>query len=702
MSRRSYIAVLIAMTIVAAVVRLNNVLTFPGLFGYDGFAHFSYIWFLADAGRVPLANAGWEFFQPPLYYFLMSVIWKLFAGFDPIMRLQIGSGIVALLGLVPAFATGVIVRDFLPGKRLIHILAVGLMLFLPMHLYSSMFIGNEALTAVLSNAGLLALWFLLKRDSWQRAVVLGLCLGLAMLTKFTAVVVVAAAFGILGFRMLIDRDYRRGIRTILLVAIVMLSVCGWFYLRNVSVYGTPFQMSRTEVFLLNAEDSQPHGERGILEYILFDPMVMIDPVWPRGLSLNGPRPADVEYNPLRESVLTGLYANTWFDGFGGFSLPPITESEVARRGGQILLTLSIVPTGLILFGLWTACIRLRREGWDDTVVFMLIAFAAMWTVFIFGTSSVPTHAAIKATYFMPISVVFSFWFAIGLDRIDSLNRIYRRGVTAICTLLAVVACALFTHGLVVGERWFADIAAGATWQNLYGVVYYAGGERAEARTFFESAASQGSHLAQENLATLAFEDGNLTEALYRSRRALRMEIQREKIGNASSKRHFRLGRAEQLNSVAVIYDRLGWTLEAIALERRVLRLNVGIPEASYNLGILRLRQALEVSDARGASRRTLVTLADRLFGESLRIDPAFHEARAMTAVVQALQGNCEAADRLHGESEVLKANSYRRYPMETGPGDVHAAGLHRRRQITDVPRPLQASVALAECRGRAI
>jgi tetratricopeptide (TPR) repeat protein len=698
-SRRSYTIIMMLMVLVAVAVRLNNAALFPGLLGYDGFAHFTYIWFLADTGRVPLATAGWEFFQPPLYYVFMASIWKVFAGLDPILRLQIGTGVVSLLGITPALVTAVIVNDYFPGKRLVQCLAFGLMLFLPMHFYSSAFIGNEALNAVLCSWCLLALWLTLKEQTWRRTLILGLCLGLAMLVKFTAVVVVAAAFATIGIRSLINKDYLGGVKTLGLLAAVVLIVCGWFYVRNVSVYGTPFQMSRTELFLQNAENSQPQGQRGILEYVLFDPMILYDPHWPRGLSLNRARPLEAEYSPLKESVLTGLYANAWFDGFGGFALPAVTHNEVSRRAGQIMLTLAVVPTAVILFGFWTACGRLRRDGWDDTIVFMMIAFVAMWAVFLFGTRTVPTHAAIKATYFMPVSVVFSFWFAMGLNRIALMDRAYLTRVTIACALLAAISCVVFAHGLVVGQRWVERMRSGADVQNLYGVVHYAADQRSQAKEWFERSAYLGSFLAQENLAALALEDGELTEALYRSRRALRLNASSARIANASNGRHFRMGRVEQLNSIAVIYAKLGLTDDAIAIERGLVRMKSRIPEVRYNLGVLKLLQALEVSDDDRQSRSLLIDQANRLFRETLVLDPGFHQALSMIGVSHAMRGNCETATEFMRKDLSVMAASYRLYPIETGPGDINAAALSRRRQIEPVPPRLEPATALAGCNG---
>ena len=65
MTRRTFLAAAAILVAVGAAVRVHNGLQFPALTGYDGFAHFTYVWYLSATGRVPLPTAGWEFFQPP-------------------------------------------------------------------------------------------------------------------------------------------------------------------------------------------------------------------------------------------------------------------------------------------------------------------------------------------------------------------------------------------------------------------------------------------------------------------------------------------------------------------------------------------------------------------------------------------------------------------------------------------------------------
>src|SRR5258708_40283727 len=55
------------------VLQIHNAVVFPLKRGLDATAHIEYIHFLQTYHRVPLANEGWELYQPPLYYFLASL-----------------------------------------------------------------------------------------------------------------------------------------------------------------------------------------------------------------------------------------------------------------------------------------------------------------------------------------------------------------------------------------------------------------------------------------------------------------------------------------------------------------------------------------------------------------------------------------------------------------------------------------------------
>lgn len=696
MSRTTFGLIAVAMFAIGAAIRVNNAMVFPPVRAYDGYAHFSYIWFMTENWRVPLSTAGWEFFQPPLYYAFMAWVWSALGSVDPLLRLRIGTLAIALLGLSHALISYVIVGRYLGGNRLAQLMAAGLMLFLPVHLYSAGFLGNEYLCAVFCSVSLLALLWLLREPTTTRAIVLGLCLGVAMLTKFTGLVVVVGAFATIGARAVVRRQWPSALRTGAIVGVAMLSVCGWYYARNVYLYGTPFKMSRETFLLQRYERLQAKGRRGILEYVLFDPVILRRPQWPRGVPLVRERPLDVPYSAMRESVLTGVYANAWFDGYGGWVLPSVTQSEVVRHSGQILLTLGLIPSILVLVGLARALARLRRDGWDDTLVALVTTFGAMIAVLVQGTHSVATHAAVKATYLMPVSAIFGFFLAMGIEWVQERHPKRLRAVVAACVLLAVVSSTVFLQGRIVAREWFDESRAAALWRNINGVIYSAGGDNARARELFQGVADDNYHLGYENLSVLALEEDRPLEALYYLRRAAQLQPS-QSLGTPPDKILFnQLTRAEYLNTMAVIYHRLGWYAAADDAAASAVVADRTMPEASYDLAVLRLTNALLGAGIDDESvRRAEIQRSRRLVFDTLLSDPGMSEAVALAATLEALDGRCdEAAEHVRSLRDF---RGHRLYPVDVGVGDMLAASVRRRRHIVLLPEALTPEFQLRRC-----
>ncbi len=697
MSRASLTTALVVAFAAGIGVRVWNASLFPLMRGYDAFAHFGYVWFLAAEGRVPDPTAGWQFFQPPAYYVWMLAFWEWLAAIDPMVRLRLATAVVAAATAVPAWVAMRAASRSTGGSQAAGLAAAAFTLFLPVHLYSAGFLGNEAFCAVLSSVVLALALSVLERPTALRCAALGVAAGVAMLSKFTAIVVVAAGIGAVVLDALRRRDLASGAVRAGIAAAAMLAVCGWFYGRNVVEYGNPFQMSREKLFLSHIEDSQLQGRRSLAEYVLFDPLILYRPQWPRGLSLDGRRPEGSEPSALRESVPTGLYANTWFDGFGGFVLPRVTDSELSRRAGQLLLTLGMIPTLLVLAGLVSGLRRLVREGWDDGIVLMLLATVAMAAVVVEGTRTVPTHAAVKATYLMPVSVAFAFWFALGFDAFARHAPSMARVAALACAVLAFASAAVFTHGLLFPE-WSATARTGdAPTRNLYGMVYAAAGDRAAARTYFESAALENWPLANENLADDAIEGNRIEEALILFNRAT--AAQRARLGEAGppEQAYIRATLAEYANTRAVLLHRLGRSRDAKRASREARRLDRTIPEAHFNLGVVLLEGAAKKRGGGGGGAAT--RRAQRSLRKAFDLDPAFREAQAMLGVAIAFRGNCEAATATIREALAPHPGEHRLYPMLTGPGDQNAAALHRRRRIEDVAAELDPAARLAACGG---
>lgn len=697
MSLRRTGAILAAAFLASGVaLRLHNGWTFPLLAGYDAFGHFTYIWYLADTGRVPLPTAGWSFFHPPLYYGFMAFVWKALAPFDPLLRLRVGTEIVAALGLVHAAAAWRIASRRFAGDRAVAALAAGAMLLIPVQAYSAGFLGNEGLNAVLGTLVLLALLAVLARPTVVRSVLLGSLLGLGMLTKYSALALVVASLAALVARAISQAPRTPHLRAGAVAATIALAICGPHYARNVASYGTPFRMSRDSFLVAHVENVQPRAARGILDYVTFDPLILWRPEWPRGLAAGDDRMPHDASRAVRESVWTGLYANTWFDGFGRVVLPPVTESEAARRAGQVLLCLGLVPTSLMVFGCFSALRGLRRRGWEDETVAFAAATAAMLVLFVAGTRAVPVSAAVKATYFTPIALAFAYWLAVGAAELR--RRAPRAFAVAAAAMVAGAAATLvvFWQGLVFDTRTVGSRLPlyDAALRNQYGIVAFAGGDVAGARAEFGRSADEGHHLGIENLAFLEARDGRPRRALRLLRRAAAL-VAGQSLGRSEDRETFaRLASAEYDNSMAVLLVGLGRTGRAARVLERALTADPSHAEALLNRAVLRIEAARKYEPDR---RTGELALARAELARARREDPGLAGAWTAAAIVEAATGNCPSAASLLEEGGQAVALTPRRFPVETGTGSGFSASIGRRATIGVTS---DAAAPLASCGAR--
>lgn len=144
-----------------------------------------------------------------------------------------------LFGLVTVWAAYQLGR-IVAGRKAIALGAAALVAFNPQFLFLSGVVNNDnAVTAFLSLALVILARMLVDAATTRRAVWLGVWLGLAVLSKATALawaIPVLYVLGVLGWR---HRSWREAVRlgAAIIGPIVVLS--GWWFLRNQLLYGDP-------------------------------------------------------------------------------------------------------------------------------------------------------------------------------------------------------------------------------------------------------------------------------------------------------------------------------------------------------------------------------------------------------------------------------------------------------------------------------
>jgi 4-amino-4-deoxy-L-arabinose transferase-like glycosyltransferase len=222
--------------------------------------------------ELPIDSVRYEAYQPPLYYIAAVPAYLLAQGSLLTLRLfsvSLGAFVIILLYLCAELV--------FPNKPLLSVGAAAFAAFLPMQVAMSAAVNNDGLAQLLLLAAMLILlrWLRhrfygpirhfgdvaydatrtgVKRGDWPMLLLLGLLLGLGMLTKIYAYVALVLCAGMVGLTVWMrpraharDRDvalkgpsrssFLRGIQAMLWVVVPAILVVIPLWLRNVDLYG---------------------------------------------------------------------------------------------------------------------------------------------------------------------------------------------------------------------------------------------------------------------------------------------------------------------------------------------------------------------------------------------------------------------------------------------------------------------------------
>jgi hypothetical protein len=349
----------------------------------DEAAHVEYVLRLAADRALPVWNwpaqpRSYESFQPPLFYagaaFVLGRV-RALPSRGRFAALRLFSGLLQLGALVFLWALG----RRLDGGDGFEVLCAAAAV--PMFLFIGATVTNDAAANL---AGAVLLWRAasLSRPAGPRAAVLsGAAAGLALLCKTTVLPVVAVSLAVL-------IDLRRGRRTASILRLAAaagaaLPLCGWFYWRNVRLYGDPFGVSRIAAY---DRDRYAWSELGrwLVRFFQsfwgrFGSMTQPMPRWAYGLALlasaaavggwlkDGRRLWALPQRPLlAAALLLTLAQNFWYGFFMSYQ-PQARYSFPAFAAWAILFR-----DGLFVWAAaWPEAAR-RRAAWGA-----VLAAAAM-------------------------------------------------------------------------------------------------------------------------------------------------------------------------------------------------------------------------------------------------------------------------------------------------------------------------------------
>lgn len=423
------------LALLAAVwLRLHNATTYPADWGYDARFNWQYIVALTRDWTLPRPDAGWSTGDPPLYFYLSASLLRLGARPVSVPLLNVA------LGLVLAALAAVLVRRHAPRDPLRAALAAGLLLYLPAHAHMSAMVNEELLAATFTSLAVftVARPAALPRTDLRTAALAGLFAGLAILTKLTGVLALAAVAATYAFDGLQRSAWRDASRRLAVAIAVALLAGGWFWLRNRWLYGwfQPFGLPAHELMF-----TMPPGARSLVDY-----------VWLPMATFTNPNLLDPD---LLHSVWGSTYASVWFDA-QRFFLP--TASTGVTRLGTLTLLLALLPTAACFVGLGRGLGRVLRGGGRSDVP--LLALTALTLVgYAWYTWRNPWFAVIKGTTLLGLALPYAWYASEVLLDWARRSRATAAVITGILAALAVcvtISCTFngaFERTEVSGLAW---------------------------------------------------------------------------------------------------------------------------------------------------------------------------------------------------------------------------------------------------------
>jgi hypothetical protein len=214
----------------------------------DEAAHMQYVGYLANHKSFPIwqadggGEAGYEAQHPPLYYALMAVPYQLSSPLEERWSWHIVRWATILVGLALFFVCRRGFTDLFPNNQRAALVATATVLWMPLTILYTSHVNPDGLTALWVTLAFVIACRIARGDesnTWKQSALLGFVCGLALLTKLSSapIVIVAVAAHLIAGR---TNKEQSGLKNIGVTLLALAVTCGWWYLRNISLYGNAF------------------------------------------------------------------------------------------------------------------------------------------------------------------------------------------------------------------------------------------------------------------------------------------------------------------------------------------------------------------------------------------------------------------------------------------------------------------------------
>ncbi|MEO8393258.1 MAG: glycosyltransferase family 39 protein [Chloroflexota bacterium] len=378
---------------------------------------------LGDLGTIQ-----YEDHQPPLYYLLESIIFRLTNGSLTALRLfsvLLGAGVVA-----GAYAVG---KALLPNYPQIALGAAAFVAFLPQHIAMLAAVENDALAELIVAITLWGIVVYLKSGrvkAWQ----LGVLVGLGLLTKISTIFLAGLVPLAILIKWWLQRDTgRRSIPSLLqqaaLFGLPALILAGIWWLRDLSVYGSPdiFGLGRhNQVVVGQLRTADYIAQLGVGEYLRRGLETTFDSFWGQFGWMALPLSNGIYAVIL---IFLGITALGWIIGLArplekplsppaGSQEDSLSNEETPPRKDTVFLPSLRSGEGA---GVRSVFLPSQRAAW---FILTLTAILALLQYLYYNSEFVQ----FQGRYMYPGLIPLGLWIALGLDGWRRLFFADRRGL----------------------------------------------------------------------------------------------------------------------------------------------------------------------------------------------------------------------------------------------------------------------------------
>jgi 4-amino-4-deoxy-L-arabinose transferase-like glycosyltransferase len=374
-----------------AVILYNNFQKYDALRTGDYEHHIQYLNHFLTSWRVPTANEGFQMYNPPVFYFLSAIFYRIFGQthcFSSVERYA------QFINSVSAFLTVLFV--FLTLKKLIRdklaiVLALGVAAFLPMQLYKAPSISGDNLAALFLGITIYLWLIYLSKPEKNVLIAMAVFSGIGLLVRYTALfpfLGICFGFVYVYYRRVLDR--KKVLRDLIVFLSVVLAIAGVFYIRNILLFNKLFPINGTHDFFFFRQ-TPGYRDWGFYTNIF-------------ALALNS-REFD--------SFLSSMYMTFWFDGQHLF----LNYSNILKNELFSLLAMALLPTLLIILGI-AKSLNSAVEQADKNSAFLIVSVATFWLFIVgvtLGSYQYPFYSILKAHYILPCIVPIICFLGLGLE-----------------------------------------------------------------------------------------------------------------------------------------------------------------------------------------------------------------------------------------------------------------------------------------------